>query len=115
MAITIYHNPSCSKSRAALALLEARGIAYRVVEYLKTPPTVDELYYIVNLLNIAPRALLRASEPEYESQQVDNPELTDEQIIALMIRFPVLIERPIVVANGKACIGRPPEKILGII
>lgn len=115
MDVTIYHNPRCSKSRATLELIEAQGITPRIVEYLKTPPAEKELARIIGLLKITPRALLRTGEEEYKEHHLDNAALTDAQIIALMVKYPKLIERPVVVAGNKACIGRPPENVLKII
>lgn len=110
----IYHNPRCSKSRATLDLLKARGIEPRVVEYLKQPPTQDELTHILELLDLEPRELMRRQETEYTEANLDDPGLTRETLILAMVQRPRLIERPIVVANGRAAIGRPPERVLEI-
>ena len=115
MDVTIYHNPRCSKSRATLDLLTARGIQPRVIQYLKTPPSAAELARIVDLLGIEPRALMRRREPEYAAAKLDDPHLTRADLIAAMAQHPRLIERPIVLANGKAAIGRPPENVLAIL
>jgi arsenate reductase len=115
MPLTIYHNPRCAKSRAALKLLEDRGLKPRVVEYLKTPPSEAQLRHLLKLLNLNPRALLRRQEPEYKQAGLDNPEVPDTQVIRAMIRYPKLIERPIVVSGKKAALGRPPENVLKII
>lgn len=115
MPVTIYHNPRCSKSRQTLQLLEDRGIQPNVVEYLKTPPTAEELDTILNLLNLAPRDLMRKNEKEYKEYGLDNPNLDRPALIAAMAAHPILIERPIVLANGKAVIGRPPENVAGIL
>ncbi|HLI12304.1 MAG TPA: arsenate reductase (glutaredoxin) [Alphaproteobacteria bacterium] len=115
MTVTIYHNPRCGKSRETLKLLEARGIRPKIVEYLKTPPDAGELKQILKLLGMAPRALLRTKEPEYKRAKLDNLKLSDEQIIAAMVRHPILIERPIVISGRKAALGRPPEKVLSIL
>ncbi len=115
MPVTIYHNPQCAKSRATLKLLEDRGLKPRVVEYLKTPPSETELRCLLELLDLSPRALLRTKEPEYKQAGLDNLELPDTQIIRAMIKFPKLIERPIVVSDKKAALGRPPENILKIL
>ena len=115
MPVTIYHNPQCAKSRATLKLLEDRGLKPRVVEYLKTPPSETELRRLLGLLGLTPRALLRTKEPEYKQAGLDNLELPDTQIVRAMIKFPKLIERPIVVSGGKAALGRPPENVLKII
>lgn len=115
MSVTIYHNPRCSKSRATLQLLEARGLEPNVVEYLKTPPSASELKSILKKLGMKPGDLLRRGEPLYAERGLKDRQLSDDQLIALMAESPVLIERPIVVANGKAAIGRPPEKVLEIL
>jgi len=115
MSVTIYHNPRCSKSRATLALLEAKGVKPKVVEYLKTPPSAAELKAILKKLGMRPRDLLRASEPLYVELGLKDRDLSDDQLIALMVKNPILIERPIVVSGGKAAIGRPPEKVLDIV
>ena len=115
MTVTIYHNPRCSKSRATLALLEARGLKPKIVEYLKTPPSAAELKAILRKLGIKPRDLLRECEPCYAELGLKVGTLDDEALIALMAENPILIERPIVVAGGKAALGRPPEKVLEIL
>ena len=113
--VTIYHNPRCSKSRATLELLATRGIKPRVVEYLNTPPDKAELTRILDMLGLEPRALMRRQDPEYIEANLDDPGLTRETLIVAMVQRPRLIERPIVVANGKAAIGRPPENVLAIL
>ena len=115
MAVTIYHNPRCSKSRQTLQLLADRGIKATVVEYLKTPPSRKELHHILTLLDMRPRELLRKGEPIYKTLKLDNEKLTDQQIIKAMVENPVLIERPIVVTDRQAAIGRPPERVLAIL
>jgi arsenate reductase len=114
-SVTIYHNPKCSKSRATLALLERKGIAPRVIEYLTTPPSAAELNRILELLDLEPRALMRKNEAEYRELGLDDASLTRTQLIEAMVDNPRLIERPIVLANGKAAIGRPPENVERII
>ena len=113
--VAIYHNPRCSKSRQALDLLRQRGIEPEIVEYLKTPPDKAELKRILKLLGLEPRALMRKGEAVYKAKRLDNPQLTDDQLIAAMVADPVLIERPIVLAGRKAALGRPPEKVLEIL
>ena len=115
MSITIYHNPRCTKSRQTLQLLEDKGHSPQVVEYLKQPPSVAELTAIIAQLAISPRQLLRQQEEAFKTEGLADQELTDRQIIEAMVRSPKLIERPIVVANGKAVIGRPPEAVLAIL
>ena len=113
--IRIYHNNRCSKSRATLALLEQRGEQIQVINYLDTPPTATELGVLLKQLGMSARQLLRSGEDEYRSLGLDNPALGDAELIATMVAYPKLIERPIVVANGKAAIGRPPEAVLAIL
>jgi arsenate reductase len=115
MTVTIYHNPKCSKSRQTLALLKGKGITPTIVEYLKTPPTAENLKEILAQLKIAPRDLLRKKEDEYAECKLDNPSLSNDDLINCMIKHPILIERPIVLANGKAALGRPPEQVLEIL
>ena len=115
MSVTIYHNPKCSKSRQTLELLGEQKITPVVIEYLKDPPTEEKLKEILSQLKLAPRELMRKKEDEYAELNVDNPSLSDDELIALMVQHPILIERPIVVANGKAALGRPPEQVLKIL
>ena len=115
MRTTIYHNPRCSKSRQTLALLEERGIAPRVVDYLKTPPSAAELKTILKQLGLRPRDLMRKGEPIYAELGLKDRDLDDDALIALMVANPIPIQRPIVVSGGKAAIGRPPESVLGIL
>ena len=110
--LTLYHNPRCSKSRGALELLEARGLAPTIVRYLETPPDTATLAALLGKLGIAPRQLLRTGEDEYKDL---NPALTDAQLIDAMAQHPKLIERPILVSGDRAVIGRPPEKVLEIL
>lgn len=111
----IFHNPRCSKSRQTLELLTEREIEPEIIRYLETPPTEQELKDILSALNLTPRELMRTKEKEYKDQGLNNPELSDEQLIAAMIATPKLIERPIVIANGKVALGRPPENVLSIL
>ena len=113
--ITIYHNPRCSKSRATLELLKTEGRDPQLVEYLKESPTAETLATILDMLGMEPRDLMRKKEKEYKEAGLDNPDLGREELIAAMIEHPRLIERPIVITNGKAAIGRPPEKVLEIL
>ena len=115
MRTTIYHNPRCSKSRQTLALLEERGIAPRIVDYLKTPPSAAELKAILRKLGLRPRDLMRKGEPLYAELGLKGRDLDDDALIALMVANPILIERPIVVSGGKAALGRPPESVLEIL
>ncbi|QSA97440.1 arsenate reductase (glutaredoxin) [Methylococcus sp. EFPC2] len=115
MSLTIYHNPRCSKSRAALELVRGKNSAAEVVEYLKVPPTAEELENLLNLLGMEPRELMRKGEAIYKEAGLDDPSLDRKALIAAMVQHPILIERPIVVHDGKAVIGRPPEKVLEIL
>jgi len=115
MTTKIYHNPRCSKSRQTLALVNENEMDVEIIEYLKTPPTAKELKEIIELLGISPRELLRKGEKEYKQAGLNNMELTDKQIIDAMVVHPKLIERPIVIKDGQARIGRPPEQVLEIV
>lgn len=115
MSVKIYHNPRCSKSRQTLQLLQEQGIEPEVVEYLKTPPSVEELDQILSLLDLEPRELMRKKEAEYKEAGLDNQELDRSALVAGMVANPKVIERPIVVADGKAAVGRPPESVLDIL
>ena len=115
MTVKIYHNPRCSKSRQTLQLLEDNTVTPQVVEYLKTPPDADELGHLLDMLGLEPRDLMRKKEVEYKESGADNPDLSRDELIALMVRHPKLIERPIVVNGNKAALGRPPERVLDIL
>ena len=115
MSISIYHNPRCSKSRQTLQLLEQQQLTPQVIQYLDTPPDAATLSHLLDMLGLTPRELMRKGEAEYKTSGADDPSLSREQLIALMVRFPKLIERPIVVSGGKAVIGRPPERVLEIL
>jgi len=112
---TIYHNPRCSKSRQTLALLEERGLAPQVVLYLDTPPDAPTLQALLAKLGISARDLLRKGEDEYKANNLADPGLSEQQLIDAMVRFPKLIERPIVVNGSRAALGRPPEAVLDIL
>ncbi|MGA9340948.1 MAG: arsenate reductase (glutaredoxin) [Rhodanobacteraceae bacterium] len=113
--VIILHNPRCSKSRETLALLKRHGINPSVVDYLATPPTAKELGHIANLLGGDPRLLMRKSEPEFAELELDDESLSRDQLLAAMAAHPRLIQRPVVLANGKAAIGRPAEAVLEIL
>ena len=115
MTTLIYHNPRCSKSRQTLALLEERGLQPTVVEYLETPPTPEQLQEILAMLNLDARGLMRTKELVYQEQGLADPALTQDQLVAAMVATPILIERPIVVRDGRAALGRPPENVLSIL
>jgi arsenate reductase len=111
--VTIYHNPRCTKSRETLALLEKKGVKPKVIEYLKTPPDAAELKRLLKMLGKAPRELLRSKEAKEAG--LDKASLSDDQIIAGMVKNPIVIERPIVVNGPRAALGRPPESVLEIL
>ena len=115
MTISILHNPRCSKSRQALQILREKGVEPNIIEYLNTPPSEQAMDNILRLMGKEPREVMRRKEPEYREQELDNPDLTREQLIAAMVATPKLIERPIVVGNGKAALGRPPEDVLKVL
>lgn len=115
MTVKIFHNPRCSKSRQTLQLLKDRGIEPEIIEYLKTPPTADELDSILQKLDMEPRDLMRKKEAEYKQTGMDDPALDRSELIDGMVSTPKLIERPIVLANDKAAVGRPPENVLEIL
>jgi arsenate reductase len=115
MSIVIYHNPRCSKSRQTLGLLRGKGIEPTIIEYLKNPPTIEQLDAILQQLGLEPRALMRKTEAVYREAGLDDPALDRAALIAAMAAHPVLIERPIVLAHGKAVIGRPPENVLTLL
>ena len=114
MSVTIYHNPRCSKSRQTLALLQDKGIEPEIVEYLKTPPSADEIAAILKKLGIEPRALMRTKEAPYKELGLADVS-DDKALIEAMAENPVLIERPIVIKGAKAALGRPPEQVLEIL
>ncbi len=113
--IQIYHNPRCSKSRQTLALLQEQGVQPQIIEYIKTPPTTEALTEVLAQLGFGARELLRKGEAVYKELNLADTSLTDQQLIEAMIAHPKLIERPIVIHNGKAKIGRPPEAVLELL
>lgn len=115
MRVKIYHNPRCGKSRQTLQLLQAQGIEPEVIEYLKTPPDAEELNDILQKLGMEPRDLMRKKEAAYKESGLDDQSLDRQALINGMVNNPILIERPIVIANNKAAIGRPPEAVLAIL
>ena len=113
--VTIYHNPRCSKSRQTLKLLQDNGIQTKIIDYLKTPPSETELKSILQRLGISARELMRTKERVYKEQDLGDPERDSAELISAMVNQPILIERPIVLAHGKAVLGRPPENVLSIL
>ena len=112
---TIYHNPRCSKSRQTLQLLKDHDIEPEIILYLEAPPDLETLSKIIKLLSIKPRDLLRSSEVDYKTLSLKDTGISDLDIIKLMSLNPKLIERPIVLSDNKAIIGRPPENVLSLI
>lgn len=115
VTVQILHNPRCSKSRATLALLEAHGIRPRIRLYLEDPPSATELRDLLRLLGRTARELMRKGEPEYRELGLNDAGLDETRLVEAMAQHPRLIERPIVLANGKAAVGRPPEAVLDIL
>lgn len=113
--LTIYHNPRCSKSRQTLGLLTERGIEPEIVLYLENTPSADDIKSLLGKLGISARELVRKGEDAYKEHNLNNQDLTDDQIIQAMVNSPKLIERPIVVNGNNAVLGRPPENVLDII
>ncbi|MFD2564727.1 arsenate reductase (glutaredoxin) [Aquimarina rubra] len=111
---TIYHNPRCSKSRQCLAILEDKKEDLNIIKYLDTPFTDEKLTEVVDLLGIQPIDLVRKNEAIWK-QEFKSKTLTNDQLIKIMCEHPKLIERPIVIKNNKAIIGRPPEKVIDIL
>jgi arsenate reductase len=112
--VTIYHNPRCGKSRAALALLQEHGVDAVVVEYLKTPPTTEELRAILKKLDMKPEELVRKSEDVFKEKYAGKS-MSDNQWLDALAKHPILIERPIVVKGDRAVVGRPPEKVTELL
>ncbi|HDS9457415.1 TPA: arsenate reductase (glutaredoxin) [Enterobacter asburiae] len=115
-AVKIYHNPRCSKSRDTLSLLKSNGVEPEVVLYLETPPDAQTVRQLLHMLGMgSARELMRKKEDLYKSLNLDDSRLTETELVQAMVENPKLIERPIVVANGQARIGRPPEDVLEIL
>ena len=115
MPIQLFHNPRCSKSREALALLRERGVEPVVVEYLKQPPTAAKIDALLQQLGLEPRQLMRKGEAVYKELGLDAPALTRSALIEAMAQNPILIERPIATDGKRAVLGRPPEKVLELL
>lgn len=112
---TIYHNPSCGTSRNVLAMIRKAGEEPTIIEYLKTPPTRDELVGLLNAMAIAPRALLRRKGTPYDALDLDDPKWTDDQLIDFMVEYPILMNRPIVVTAKGTRLCRPSETVLELL
>lgn len=108
----IYHNPRCSKSRQALALIEEQGEAPEIVDYIKTPLDNASITELLTMLDMSARDLMRKQEDTYKELNLDNTDLSEAQLVQALADYPRLIERPIVVRNGKAVVARPPERLL---
>lgn len=115
MTSLIFHNPKCGTSRNTLAIMKASGENPEVIEYLKTPPSRDYLVELLAKMQISPRDLLRSKEPINDELGLDNPELSDDQIIDAMMAHPILINRPIVVTNKGAALCRPSERVFELL
>ena len=113
--ITIWHNPRCSKSREALKLLEEKGESPEIVQYLNETPDAATIKKTLAMLGIGARDLLRSKETEYGELGLDDQSLSDDAIIDAMVAHPKLIERPVIIKDGKAVIGRPPEKVIELL
>ncbi len=113
-SITIYHNPRCGKSRSTLALLEKKGVQPHIIEYLKVPPTKEELRSLLKKLGMKPAQIVRKGEDIFK-EKLAGKILSDEQLLDALAKNPILIERPIVVKGDRAVIGRPPENVLTLI
>ena len=111
----LYHNTRCSKSRAALDLLQSRGIEPELVYYLETPPDETQIRSLLRMLGLPARSLLRAGEPEFAELGLGDPALDEPALVAAMAAHPKLIERPVFVHGGRAVIGRPPERVLELL
>ena len=115
MTPIIFHNSKCGTSRNTLAIMQASGETPEVVEYLKTPPSHEYLVELLALMHIAPRELIRSKENIYTELNLDNPTLSDAQLIDAMIAHPILINRPIVVTNKGAALCRPAERVFELL
>lgn len=113
--ITVYHNPRCSKSRGACELISdvynPSNEPVEIVEYLRTPLSVAQLKQLNQMLGCAVREMIRDSEPDYKELGLADPSLTDDQLYEAIAEHPIMLQRPIVVRNGRAVIGRPPENV----
>lgn len=115
MNITIYHNPACGTSRNTLEMIRKAGIEPTIIEYLKTPPTRDELVALIDAMPITARELLRKKGTPYHDLGLDDPDLTDDQLIDAMMEHPILINRPIVISDQEVNLCRPSEKVMALL
>ena len=115
MSVSIYHNPACGTSRKVLAMIRDSGEEPEIIEYLETPPTRARLVELIQRMGITPRELLRRRGTPYDELGLDNPSLTDDQLVDFMIAHPILMNRPIVVTDKGVRLCRPPETVLDIL
>ena len=113
--LAIYHNPACSKSREALQILQDNNLSPEIIDYLDNPPSPRELKELIGILCVSARDLLRTTEPVYKNAKLDDDSLNDDEIIEAICEYPALLQRPIVISDGRAVIGRPPTRILEIL
>ena len=113
--VIIYHNPKCSKSRKALEIIKSKNIEPIIILYLVKKLSKTEVKKLLSKLGLSIRDILRTGEDEYKNNNLKNEKLSDDKLIEFLIKFPKLLQRPIVVKNNKAVIGRPPENILDIL
>lgn len=113
--LEIWHNPRCSKSRQTLAILTERGLEPTIIEYLKDPPTAARLEWVLEQLGERPRDLMRKKEALYKELGLRDSDHTDDELVAIMVEHPKLIERPVVIHGDRAAVGRPPEAIEAIL
>ena len=112
--IEIYHNPRCGKSREGLQILQESGKNFKIIKYLEETPSLENLNKIINLLKIKPIEIVRQNEKIWK-EHFKNTNLSDDELIKIMVKNPILIERPIVISGNKAVVGRPPTEIQKII
>ena len=115
MSITIYHNPACGTSRNVLAFIRDAGIEPTIIEYLKTPPSRDKLVQLIAQMNVPVRDVLRRKGTPYDELQLDNPALSDDDLIDAMVAHPILMNRPIVVTDRATKLCRPSETVLELL
>jgi len=113
--VIVFHNPQCSKSRQALALLDSKDVQYKTFLYLDNEISYKDFVRILGLLKLKPRDILRVKEKEYLENNLNNMDLTDEEIIKILLKNRKLIERPIAIKGEKAVVARPPEKVLQVL
>ena len=113
--IIIYHNPKCSKSRKALEIIKSKNIEPTIILYLVNKLSKTEVENLLSKLGLSIRDILRTGEDEYKNNNLKNENLSDDKLMEFLIKFPKLLQRPIVVKNSKAVIGRPPENILNLL